>query len=110
MRGSSRRATSQPGSSHTPVALDCSLRDVQDVANLGFTQTKEVAHLHDCGLPRVYRAEPLQEAINFQDSLRVLMKPGVPILKLNGEGSASSFVGTAAAGVIDQDLAHQLSR
>jgi hypothetical protein len=46
----------------------------------------------------------------LEDPVGIVLHEGVPFLKFHSKGSASAFAGAAAAGVIYQDLAHQLSR
>src|SRR5262249_33562425 len=104
-----REFTVKPGAGQIPLARYLARRDLQYLRRLFHTQAPKVSQLDDLALARVNRRQALQRVVQRNEFRAARLRDYRRFIERD-LASPSSALGVAArAGIIHQNLSHQLS-
>ena len=91
-----------------PVALDGARGDLEDGSDLGDGKAAEVAKLDDAGLAGVLCGETGEGLIDGGDFVEAVGGNGEVVVHLDALKAAGAAFGVVLAGIVDEDLAHDV--
>jgi hypothetical protein len=92
-----------------PVALDGARGDLEDGGDLVDGEAAEVAELDDASLAGVLSGEAGESLIDGSDFVEAVGGDGEVVVHLDAMEATGAALGVVLAGVIDEDLAHDVS-
>ena len=110
LRSSRRQSPIEPGLRHGPFALDGGGRDSQRLGSFADVEAREEPQFHDATLAHVNGGERLEGLVEREHIHGRRLRGGRYVLEAQHRGAAAALAGVLPAGLIDEDLAHQLRR
>jgi hypothetical protein len=92
-----------------PVALDGARGDLEEGSDLFDGETAEVAELDDAGLAGIVRGEAGEGLIDGGDFVEAIGGDGEVVVHFDAVEASGASLGVVLAGVVDEDLAHDVS-
>jgi hypothetical protein len=108
LAGRLRQLALQPGLAKAEVAADGLDGYVQKFRRFLSRETAKEAHLNDPGFTRVLFFQLTERAIQIEKGVRAGIARLSGILKSHFDVAAATFAGIPHAGMVHQDLAHEL--
>jgi hypothetical protein len=108
--GARRQATIEPRLGQGPFALDRSRRYLERFGRLGDVESGEESEFDDAALPGVDGGQCFERLIEGEHVHARRLSSGRHVLQTHDRGAAATLFGMLPAGVIDEDLTHQLRR
>jgi hypothetical protein len=108
-RGSGTQVAKEGDAGERPVALDGAGRDLEYLSDLLDGETAEVAEFDDPSLARIGGGEVGEGLIDGGDFVEAVGGDSEVVLHLHPMEAAGAALGVMLAGVVDEDLAHDMS-
>jgi len=91
-----------------PVALDGAGSDLEELGDLIDGKASEVAQLDDAGLAGILGGEAGEGLIDGGDFVEAIGRNGEVVVHLDAVKASGAAFGVVLAGVVDEDLAHDV--